>query len=103
MELSYISGNRNPQKNSCIFLKESFSCILGNRSPEDNSLYFRKRNFLTFREMKTSKNFLNFTRELLGSKTGKNTLKMFLIFWEMELSSTGLKKLLIFQERTCKA
>ena len=71
MELSYISGNWNPQKNSCIFLKESFSCILGNRSPENNSLYFRTRNFLTFREM--------------------------------ELSSTGLKKLLIFQERTCKA
>ena len=70
MELSNISGNRNPKKNSCIFLKESFSCILGNGNPENNSLYFRKRNFLTFREMKTSKN-LNFTRELLGSKRGK--------------------------------
>ena len=32
----------------------------------------------------------------------KPTLKKFIIFQEIELSSTKLKKLLIFQERTCK-
>ena len=36
-------------------------------------------------------------------KKTKEALKKCLMFWEIELSSLKLKKLLIFQERTCKA
>ena len=38
---------------SYIFLKESFSYISGNRNPLKNSMYFRKRKFLIFQEIET--------------------------------------------------
>ena len=96
MELSNISGNRNPKKNSCIFLKESFSCILGNGNPENNSLYFRKRNFLTFREMKTSKG----TSRLKNRK--KTPLKCFLYFGKWNFLALGLKNFLYFRKELAK-
>ena len=40
-KISYISGNRNPEKTS-IFSKESFSCTSGNRNPEKKSSCFVK-------------------------------------------------------------
>ena len=33
-KIFYTSGNKNPEKSSCSFYKESFSCISGNRNPE---------------------------------------------------------------------
>ena len=72
-------------------------------------LYFGKWNFLAL----TVKNFLYFRKELSGlEKLKKITLKKFLIFWEMELSSLKIKNFLIFfqiknllyfRRRTCKA
>ena len=57
MELSYTSGNVNPEKIYYVFSKERFSYtsgngnlekilyISGNGKPLKNFLYFRKRNF----------------------------------------------------------
>ena len=59
-------------------------------------LYFRKQNFLA----PSLKNFERKVSEL--EKYKKNTLETFLIFPEMELSSPNLRKLLIFEEETCK-
>ena len=79
-----------PQKNSYIVSKESFSYTLGNGSPP-KIFMFRKRYFLIFHE-----------KELSELEKKKPTLKKCLKFREIELSSSKLKKILIFQERTCK-
>ena len=90
---------------------------------------FSKRYFLTFQEMDLSSIFLkmfflyfqkylslslrtqNFFYKKISFKSIfpnsknkiKNTLKKFLIFWSTKMFSSKLKRLLIFQERTCKA
>ena len=81
-ELSYIF----PRKTFIIFRKTETL---------KNSLYFKKRNFLLFREMGTSKKLLIFQEATFwAQKVKRTTQKKNLIFQEMELSSSRLKKLL---------
>ena len=56
-------------------------------------LFFRKWNFL--------KNFLYFPKRgnFPDSENKKSTLKKFILFWEMELSSLKLKKLIYFLKK----
>ena len=76
--ISYISGNRNPEKTSYIFSKGNCSYISGDRKPEKNSLYFRKQNFLIFHYFSKSK--------FPSPKNEKNLTLKILIFQETELS-----------------
>ena len=84
--LLYFRKRNPPQKNSYIVSKESFSYTLGNGSPP-KIFMFRKRYFLIFHE-----------KELSELEKKKPTLKKCLRFREIELSSSKLKKILIFQE-----
>ena len=66
-------------------------------------IFSHKKAFLIFEETENQKNFLYFSRELPRSKNkNKPALKKCIISWEMELSSSKLKKHLVCQERTCK-
>ena len=47
---SHISGNRNPEKTSYTFSKESFSYISGNVNPEKRLCISGNRTFLYFRK-----------------------------------------------------
>ena len=84
--LLYFRKRNPPQKNSYIVSKESFSYTLGNGSLP-KIFMFRKRYFLIFHE-----------KELSELEKKKPTLKKCLKFREIELSSSKLKKILIFQE-----
>ena len=65
-------------------------------------LYFRKQNFLTLPEMELSslKNKKNSGRNFRAQKI--TTLKKFLIFHEMELSSPRLKTFLYLRREVAK-
>ena len=78
-KLFYISESKNRGK---------IPYILGNGT----FLYLRKR--ITF--------YISGSKFPSSKNRKKNTLKKFLIIREIGLSSPKLKKLLIFQERTCK-
>ena len=49
-KMSYTSRNRSPQKTSYIFFKRKSFLYFRKWKPRKNSLYFRKRNFLMLQE-----------------------------------------------------
>ena len=89
---------KSPPQKFFIFWEMELSCPTVKKvlifSRKKRFLYFGKRNF-------SKNNILYFRKELSELKKFKKpTLKKFLMFREMQLSSPKLKKLLIFQEGT---
>ena len=80
-----------PQKKFLCCLKRKLFLYFGKRKPPKKYLCSGNGTFLYFMK----RNFPN-------SKKKQPTLKKCLKFREIELSSSKLKKILIFQERTCK-
>ena len=96
----YISGNGNPEF-LLVFQKKTV-LIFQETETRKNSLYFRKRKFRIFQGTGILTKLLTF-QEVTFRAGKKTTLKKFLIFREMEISSHRLKKLLTFQEVIWKA
>ena len=96
MELS----NSNIKK-ILIFLKRNLFIYVGKQKPPKNFLFFMERNFLIFQETETLKiSYISASNFPSLKKEKKTTLKKFLIFQEMDLSSLKTENSLIFQERT---
>ena len=96
-----------PQKNFLYFFLKKPALKKFIFSQKKLLLYLRKRNFLIFSSKKFFSHFKkwkflglslnNFRRKLLRApKIKKPSLKRFLIFWKMQLSSPKLKKPFIF-------
>ena len=73
-------------------------------SQEKVFFYINLKKFLIFQETEFSYIKLLIFQEVIfwARKKKKKTLKMFFIFWEMELYSTKLQKHFIFQEKLSK-
>ena len=79
-------------RNFLYLFRRKLFIYFGKTETAKSSCYFRKRNILEFWEV-----------TFWSWKIKRNpSLKKFLIFGEMELSYSKLKKLLVFQKRTCK-
>ena len=121
-ERNFQTSKNSPRKNFLIFWKMELS----GSNIKKFLIFSQKKSFFIFRETKTlkklfmsqetglfyipgnanPKNELHFKKsneKKMLKKWKKATLKKCHIFWEIELSSPKLKKLLIFQEETCKA
>ena len=105
MELSYIFSKEKrkkfqeteTRKKFLLFFQKKTVLIFQETETRKNSLYFRKRKFRIFQGTGILTKLLTF-QEVTFRAGKKPTLKKFLIFREMEISSHRLKKLLAFQE-----